>query len=293
MGVVTVLLPIVLPVFLAAGVGFAWGKSKQPYEVNFVTNLVTSVGTPCLMFGALVKAEIELSAMVEMGVGTIACLGIMMAIGYGGLRAIGRDVRSYLPAMMFANGGNMGLPICLFAFGDDGLALALAYFAVSAILQLTVGLMIASGGMSLKDLVQTPLIYAVLAAVAVHFFDLSVPQWILNTVDLIGGLTIPMMLLTLGVSLSRMKVSKIPISMVLAFSRLLLATLIAVFVSWALGFEGLSHKVLILQFSMPIAVFNYLFAQRFDTDPEGVAGAVLVSTAFSLLSLSVLLTWLL
>ena len=76
----------------------------------------------------------------------------------------GMDRRTFLPALMFPNSGNIGLPTCLFAFGEQGLALAVSFFAMMIMLQFTVGIGIASGRVSLRTIITAPVLYAVAAA---------------------------------------------------------------------------------------------------------------------------------
>jgi predicted permease len=101
---------------------------------------------------------------------------------------------------MFPNTGNMGLPLALFAFGNEGLALAVVYFACTSTLQFTLGISLASGSMSVSRLLRTPAIYAVVVSLLILTMGWEVPRWVDNTMGILGGLTIPLMLLTLGVS---------------------------------------------------------------------------------------------
>src|SRR3546814_10134430 len=106
------------------------------------------------------------------------------------LRLAGLPYHSYLPAIMFSNSGNMGLPLCLFAFGEPGLALAIGFFTVSATLQFTVGVGLAAGTVSPRRLVRIPLLYAVAVSVALMMKGTPLPGWIANTVAQIGRATV-------------------------------------------------------------------------------------------------------
>jgi predicted permease len=97
------------------------------------------------------------------------------------------------------------------------------------------------------------------------------------------------MLITLGISLARLKVASVPRSLALSALRLVMGFAIGLALAAALGLDGATRGVLIVQLSMPVAVFNYLFAQRYKTAPEEVAGMVVMSTALSFASLPLLL----
>lgn len=287
------LFEILAPVFVTAGIGFAWARSGRPFEIDFVTMLVTNVGTPSLILATLTRLEVTPEAFAEMGLAALVALAAFAIVGMVALRIAGLPYHSYLPATMFANAGNMGLPVCLFAFGPPGLALAIAVFTVSAIGQFTFGALIASGEVSLRRLVRTPVIYAVAIALAFMMTETKPPVWFANTIGLIGGLTIPLMLLALGVSLARLKIKSFGRSLALSLLRLGGGLVIGIMVAELLGMSGPARGVIILQSAMPVAVFNYLFAQRYNREAEEVAGMVVLSSLIAFAGLPFLLAFLL
>lgn len=280
---------IIAPVFVCAAIGYLWARLRRPFETEFVTALVTNIGTPCLVASTLTKLPIDVASFGGMALGALAVFAIVGVVAAIGLRIAGLPHHSYLPALMFSNAGNMGLPLCLFAFGEPGLALAIGFFTVSATLQFTVGVGLAAGTVAPRRLVRIPLLYAVAISLALMITGTPLPGWIANTIELLGGLTIPLMLIALGVSLARLRIASLKLSLAIALVRLLLGFAVGNLVAWAFGMEGMLAGVLILQASMPVAVFNYLFAQVYRRAPEEVAGAVVLSTFLSFASLPLLL----
>jgi predicted permease len=136
---------------------------------------------------------------------------------------------------------------------------------------------------------RVPLLYALPPALAFMFTGAKPPAWLNATTELIGLMTIPLMLITLGVSLAKLAVASLPRSFGLSVLRLLLGFALGVAVAHLFRLEGAARGVLIVQSSMPVAVFNYLFAQRYRRAPEEVAGLVVISTALSFLTLPMLL----
>lgn len=291
------LIAIIAPVFICAAIGFTWVKLKVAYDTAFVTTLATNVGTPALVFSTLVGQDLGASGLLDrMGSMALACVvavAAMLVVGAIVLRMLRLSWGAYLPSLAFSNAGNMGLPLCLFAFGDQGLALAIIYFSVTSVLNFTVGVGLASGTMSPLVLLRTPVIWAVALSVAVIVTEYEAPLWATRTIALIGQVTIPLMLLTLGVSLARLGLRRLGRSTILAILRLVLGFGAGVAVAWALDLDRVSGGVLIIQTAMPVAVFNYLFAQRYAREPEDVAGMVLISTVISFLTLPLLLSFVL
>jgi predicted permease len=287
------LLSILAPVFVCAALGFGWARSGRPYDQEFVTTLIMNFGAPCLIFSQLVSLRVERDVIAQMALGAVLAIVGFTLIGTLVLRVMRLPRHTYLGPLVFCNAGNMGLALSLFTFGPEGLSLASVFFAVMSITHFTVGVWIWSERASLRELLQTPLSYTAVLAVLVLLTGFPVPEWIQNTTELLGALTIPLMLLTLGVSLSRMHVSRLPRAVGLSLLRLSMGFAIGVALSELLGFEGVARGVLILECSMPSAVFNYIFARRYQRSPDEVASLVLVSTLIALVVLPFLLAWLL
>lgn len=283
------LVAIIAPILIVSAIGFAWGRSGRPFDSSLVTSLVTTIGTPCLIASTLTKLHPDASALGTMALVTLLCFGAYALFGVILLRLLKLPYHSYLPALMFPNCGNMGLPLALFAFGEKGLGLAIIFFVISATLQFTVGVAIASGSADLRRLLRMPLLYAVAASLVFLATDWAVPRWLANTLDLLGGLTIPLMLVALGVSLAQLKVHSLKRALGISVSRIALGFLVGVGLAYAFGLEREAAGVLILQSSMPVAVFNYLFAKLYDRAAEDVAGMVVVSTLISFATLPLLL----
>lgn len=279
---------VLAPSLLLTLIGFLWGRSSWQFDQEFVTRVVTNVGAPCLVFSALTKNPLPGHEVFAMSGATFVCLAIFAAVGSAVLAGAGLSLRTYLPSILFPNIGNMGLPICLFAFGERGLTLATVYFAATSVIQFTAGPAIAAGRPDLGFLLKVPFIYAVAAALAVGSAGLTMPQWVSNTVSLAGGLTIPLMLLALGVALARLRASSLPRATALSVLRIGLGVATGFGVAHLFGFTGAERGVLVIQSAMPTAVFNYLFASLFGTNPEEVAGLVLVSTTLSYATLPIL-----
>lgn len=284
---------IVGPVFLCVALGMVWAKVGTPFDARLITSLVYEIGAPCLILATFQKVELSPGAMGELAAATLACYAAFTLIGWLLIRARGLDVPSYLPALIFPLTGSMGLPVCYFAFGDEGLALAIVYFTFGAIGTFTIGAAIAEGTWSPARLARSPVIYAVIIAVAMQLTGTKLPQWIFNTVNLLGGMVIPAQLVALGVSLLSLRSGGVARSAGLGIFRLAMGVAVGFAIAEAFGLQGAARAVVILQSAMPVAVSSYLFAQKFNRKPEEVAGMVIVSTAVSFVMLPFLLLFVL
>jgi predicted permease len=283
------LVAVVAPVFLCAALGYAWARSGRRYDTEVVTILVTNVALPALVFATLVETRIDLAALGVMTAATFAATAVFGLVGAAVLAAARIPLRAFLPAMMFPNVGNMGLPLAALGFGAEGLTLAIVYFTVSAVLQLTVGVPMAAGAISLGALARIPALYAVAAAAFFLVGGVAPPAWLVNTTRILGDMLVPLMLITLGVSLAGFAIANLGRSLGLAVLRFVLGLGAGVGVALAFGLEGTARAILILQSAMPVAVVNYLFAQRYGTAPSEVAGLVMLSTLFGFATLPFLI----
>lgn len=288
------LIPIIAPVMFLSAIGFAWARSGTEFPSDFVSRLVMNFSAPCLLISTVGHADVSREALGEVSLATLVTILIMATAAYLLARLLKLTPNAYATSMAFSNCGNMGLPLCLFAFGDQGMVLALAWFTTMALLQFTFGIWWMSNvGASeiLIDLAKKPLIYATVVAAAMMAFDLSLPQWAQNSTGLIGQAAVPLMLLTLGVSLSTIQLGDIKLSLVFGLLRVAGGFAVGLLVVWLLELEGMTAGVVIVQAAMPVAVFNYLLALRYQRSPQVIAGLVFCSTLLSFISLPLVITY--
>jgi predicted permease len=221
---------------------------------------------------------------------------IVVTLGVAGLSALlinvlGLSQRSFLPALTLGNTGNLGLPLCLFAFGEQGLGLAVAVYVTNSLLQFTFVPLLHTRVSMVRTLFSTPMLYGAVAGLGVVVTGVAVPTWLANTLGALGSLLIPLMLMALGSTIGGLKTHNVPRALGLGSARLLISFVVAVTVSHLLGLSGVAQGVLVLQGSMPAAVFSYLFAAHYERDADDIAGIVLVSTLLGALTLPLLVSY--
>lgn len=286
------LIQVVAPIFTVIAVGYIWSWSGRKYDLEFVTSIAINLGCPCLAFSTLTNIEINHTLLADISLATALALVLFGLTGMLVLRLLGLSINGYLPPLMFANIGNMGLPVCLFAYGKEGLALAIIVFAVVCVGQFSIAIFLYSGSFSLVSIIKNPVIISIIISSGLLVSGISPPEWIAKSTKLIGDITIPVMLITLGVSLQRMKVFNIGKAVLLSAVRVGMGFGVGILVSFLLGLEGTSRGVFILQCSMPVAVFNYLLAERYDRNAKGTAELIIISTLLSIAALPLILHFL-
>jgi predicted permease len=287
------ILAIITPVMVIVLIGYLWERRGLPFDNTMVTLLVINIGTPCLLLSSILTNRPDLAVMARISAAAVLVMALTAIVAWAVLRIMNLPMRAFLPAMVFGNTGNIGLPLCLFAFGPAGLALAIAYFATQSILQFSLGVSLASGQMSWRRLFTSPALIAILVGCGLIYTDIALPRWTMNTLATLGNVTIPLMLLSLGTSLASLKVVGLHRSVGFSLFRLAGGFALSLAAVGMLHLDGAARGAVIIQSTMPSAVFNYLFAARYDNRPAEVAGIVFISTIFSFLALPLLMAFVL
>ncbi|MEM6311674.1 MAG: AEC family transporter, partial [Pseudomonadota bacterium] len=278
MDLTVTVLEIVAPVFLLAALGFTWVKLGFEYRLEFVTRLAMTLGVPCLIFVSLMQADIDAELLRDLSLAAIVAYGGVTLAMLAIVALLQLNMRTYLSPLTFANTGNIGLPLCLFAFGQTGLSYAIILFAIMAMWNFTFGLWVVAGGGSVWKMLREPMVGATLLGGVFLWQGWETPVFLTNTLDLIGQLAIPLMLITLGVAVARLTPSGIGSALALSVLKLAICTAIGWGVGRMFDLDPVAFGVLVLQLATPVAVTSYMLAEKYGADGNAVAGLVVVST---------------
>lgn len=297
----SVLLNVVLPVFLVAGLS-ALVQIRLRFDVRTLSRAALYLLSPALVFDALSTSDVssgeigQITAVVLLITATLWFFGTIAARF---LRLPGPTAAAFLVCILIMNAGNYGLSVNLFAFGEPGLARATVYFTLSAVLASSLGVYLsargrASTGLALRRMVRVPLIYAAVSGLALNLTGLTVPEPLAKAIHVLGQASVPLMLVVLGVRLaetfrSRQRLVHLPALGIAATARLLLAPALAWLFASLIGLGGLSRDVTVVESAMPTAVMSTILATEFDSDPAWAALCVMVTTLLSLPTLTILL----
>jgi len=296
----SVFLSDILPIFLIAGVGYLLARSLQA-NLKTLTHVVFYALAPCFAFRML-----TMSKMSGPDAGRMALLAILVTAAMGAIARIcaipfrlsRADLSGFLLVAMFSNGGNYGLPVVLFAFGQEAMAPATVYFVTSSILTYTAGVFLAAAGRrsaprAVLGITRMPAIYGVAAAMVVLSTGISVPVMLMRPIQLLADGAIPIMILVLGMQLERATTPKEPRVLATAVVlSLVAAPIVALGLTWLLGLSGPARQAGVILASMPTAVITTILALEFDTAPAFVTNVVFTTTLLSPLTLAPLIAYL-
>jgi malate permease and related proteins len=287
----------ILPVIVVAGLGFLLRRVLR-LDPRPVTAVTFYLFWPALAFSLLYNTDIEVEGILLMVAFSATVVLSMAAIGFLLARTLRLEAglaSAFILSVGFMNAGNFGLPVTQFAFGQEGLAWATVYFLTMSLLTNSLGAYVAAVGRqpartAILGLLRVPAVYAIPAALLVRAVGWELPVPILRPVNLLAGATIPTMLVLLGMHTADIRLAgRRSLIALAAGARLALSPLLALGVAGLFGLAGVARQAGVLEAGMPTAVLASILANRYDSEPEFVAGAVLLSTLLSPITLTVLL----
>ena len=284
------LIDVLFPVFLVIGIGFYLGKKNPKFDTDFITKLTGTFGTPALIFYSLTSTGVNLETFLEFFTYKVILITGFSLVGILTLFLTKRDIIYELPPLILPNNGNIGLSVCLFAYGDLGLGIAGAIASVIMLLHFTLGIFLAKKELDFKVLFKNGPIYGILLALIFLYFELDVPIFLENATFLISYATIFLVLMALGIALTRLKVFSFKLSIINSFTRMVLGPLIGLTLINFFNLRGVEAGVLFIQSAMPSAILTYLVGSMYSPKKvvDSIASTIFVTPTISFITLPVI-----
>jgi malate permease and related proteins len=283
------LIDVIVPVFFVIGIGYYLGKKNPDINTDFITTFAGNVGTPAMIFYTITTTGVTLSVFTEYFIYALVIIGGFSLVGILFLLLLKKDFISELPPLILPNTGNMGIPICLFAYGTAGLGVASAIASVVILLHFTLGVLLAKKSFSFKILIKNMPIYGIIVSVIFLYFEWDVPGYLENTTFLLTYATIFLVLMSLGIALSRLKVVSWTHASILGAVRVIIGPLIGFGLIKFLNLNGFAAGVLLIQSCMPSAVLTYLVGSMYSERKvvDSVASVIVTSTVMSFITIPI------
>ena len=284
------LFEVLFPVFFIVGIGYYLGKKNPNFDTTFITNYSGNFGAPALFIFAITSSGVTYSVFSEYFIYAIIALSSFAIIGIIFLFFLKKDISRELPPYFLPNTGNMGIPICLFAYGTLGMGVAAAISSLVILLHFTINIFLASKKFDIKIILKSPPTYAVIVAVYFLYFDLEMPKVVLNTVMLLGYAMIVLILMSLGVSLTQLKVFSLKDSVISSIGRVIIGPIIGFMIIKLFDLSGFAAGVLLIQSAMPSAILTYLVAEMYSPKKvvDSISSMIVISTLMSLITVPII-----
>jgi len=298
-GIFLVFLNVVTPVFILVVIGYFVGP-RLKIEARSLSRTAYFVFIPAFVFNIISEAKIDSGLALQMLsfilVAQIAVALLGFLVGKA-LRQSREITAAFVLIATFGNVGNFGLPLIVFRLGETARTFATVYFVATVFISFVICVGVASwarsGGVTaVFSVFKTPALIALIPALVFNITDVEVPIFLSRLSGLLGQAMIPVMLITLGVQMGEIPKIKINFNVFAASTvRLIGGPVLALLIVPYFGLEGLERSTGILQAAMPAAVLASIIALEYKLLPEFVTTTVLFSTLYSVLTLTVILTF--
>ena len=289
MDLIIKLIDVLFPVFLIIGIGYWYGKKDPKFDTKFITTFAGNFGLPAIIFYSLTSTNISMDLFLRFSYYITLYVLIFSVIGIIILKILNKDIYRLLPPLILPNTGNMGMPLCLFAYGKLGLAIATAATAMILVFHFSVNILLSSKKFSIKPLLNCVPVYALLVSLIFVYFDIPSPKFLENATFLIGYSTIFLVLMSLGVALSKLKVFSFKETLIYSLTRVIIGPIVGFGFVKFFNLSGVEAGVMFIQASMPSAILTYLISRIYSPKKisDSVASTVALSTFMAFFTLIV------
>ena len=284
------LFEVLFPVFFVVGIGYFLGKKNPKIDTSFITNFAANIGTPAMIIYAVTSTGITFDIFADYFWYYLIAIFFFSILGVITLYLIKtKDIIRELPPLILPNTGNMGLPICLFAYGSQGLGVSAAISSLIILFHFTLGVFLADRKFNFTVITKNPPFYAIIFSSLILFNEIKLPTFIINTTEWLMFATIFLILMSLGIALTRLKVFSLNKAIAASITRTILGPVIGILLIIFFDLRGFAAGVLLIQCSMPSAVLTYLVGSIYSPKKivDSIASTIVVSTLMSFITVPI------
>ena len=283
------LFEVLFPVFFMVGIGYFIAKKNPKIDTSFITNFAANIGSPAMVFYAITTTGVTFSMFVEYFWYSLIAIFAFAIVGVIFLIFLKKEIIRELPPFVLPNVGNMGLPICLFAYGDLGLGIAATISSLVIFFHFTINVFLASKKFSLKLLLQSPPVYAIIISIIFIYYEIETPVFLVNTTMITAYTAIFLILMSLGIALTRLKIFSFKSAFISSICRVFIGPLIGLGIIKMFNLSGFAAGVFLIQCAMPSAVLTYLIGSMYSPKKivDSIASMIVVSTIMSFITLPI------
>ena len=295
---IAIFVRVIVPIMVTVAVGYLAARALA-FDLKMLTRLGLYVLVPCMTFTAMARTTLSAAEFGQIVLFTLLTVPLLWGVSILAARRLKltpAEAGSFHISILFSNCVNFGFPVLLLAYGPASLERGVVYAITMQIILQSLGVYLAARGKArlrdaLKRVWLMPGLYAMIAGIFVKALAIAVPAPIFDPLKLVGDSLVPFLLLVLGMQLADVSFrGHWKAASVATFIRLVVAAALSFGLAKGLGLEGLTRQTMILENSMPSAIFGVALAREFDTAPELITKIIFLSTLASLFTLTVLIT---
>lgn len=278
-----------MPIVILIIIGYYWKKKELPFDKDMISSLIMNLGTPALLIASINNKDLTSENIITILVYGTIIIAICTILTIAYLKFENKPIRPFLQSFIFPNTGGLGIPIVYVLLGQTAFVYAITFSVLINIYHFTIGLWLSNSSLNLKKALQTPVLYALVLAIAFKGTNTQVPFIIEDVCKMLGGIVIPLLLIAFGSSLVGIKIGQNIKAVRMGVVRVILGFIVVCTIFYFGNFEPVLIYTLLIQYSMPIATTSYLFALRFNGPFEEIAVMTASSTIAILFLLPVII----
>lgn len=279
------LLNIVIPVIVVTATGYIFGKkqTKSP-SMEFINYVNVHLFCPSLIFSSLISNPVDLSsgwALIAAGILIIVLPGLLLYF----VKFQGIKKPAFLVVGMFRNTGNIGIPLMMLAYGREMMGDIVLLFVISNSLHFSLGLFLLSNNSNRWMWLKNPNIWAAALGISLAPHIEYIPGFMQTSLEMLGQVSIPLMLFSLGVRMSHDKITEIGLALKINLMYLAVGAAALPIIIWLLPLSTEWTRMIVLSGMLPPAVLNYLLCEHYKVQPTTVANVVLLGNLISIITI--------
>lgn len=285
------IIDVITPAFFTIFIGFLLGKWLK-LNLSPVIDLALYVSTPALVFVSLLQKDIILVDAARIWSAALVTSAGCFAIAIIVFKLLRQKHSGLYVAVALMNTVNIPFPIIYMAYGAEGLVPATLYYIPNIILLYTFGVYVMSGKNwkeNSREVLRQPVVYCTFLGLIFNFLKVPVPDIVINSLDFIGMMALPLVLIILGYNISKVRLASLPTTLLASFLRIGVGFGLGLLMASVLNLTGVDRFVVIFVSSMPVAASVTILASKYNNETESVSSVVFLTTLASIGIIPVLL----
>lgn len=294
---------ILFPIFSIFIVGFIAQKVLK-FDVANLSKMSLYVLSPFLAFKTFYTHTLTSDYLIYIAYIFGLCFSLVFIVSMWSIamRYSVKERCALILSSCFMNNGNYGTPVLLVFFGSLGFDLGVIMMVLQQFVMSTVGIYYAAKGSAhsdivsqkdvIKKVIRMPVAYGAFAGIIFQLCHIPLSKSIMTSIGMIGDSSIVIIMIILGMQLAKIKITQLDypkLSFALT-TRMVISPIVAFAMVYFMPLSPMYKQILIVLAAMPSAANTTLMSVQFETHPELVSSATLVSTLLSLITLPIVLS---
>lgn len=297
-----------LPFFAIIALGYGAGRSGffPPEATAYLTKFVFFFALSAMLFRF--AANLSLGEILDwpfvMAYFTASLVIYVLATAVAMMRGLPvAEAAIEAQCAVIGNVGFLGIPMLVLLFGEAAIGPVMMVLAVDLIFFGSLIVILITGsrdgrvngavlGRVGRGLIQNPMIVAIILGLLVSSFGWTLPEPANAFLTLLGAAATPGALFAIGASLASKSAERVSVAGWLTFCKLVLHPAAVAFAAIAIfNIAGFPASVMIAAAALPVAGNVYMIAQHYGVAPARASAAILISTACSVVTVSLVIGW--